>query len=246
MAARPLVNRDVARRRDGHFLASAGKKILLACGIVSSVLYGSMCILAAKRWEGYSSAAQTVSELSAIGSPTRPLWLPLGWAYAMLLAAFGLGVWRTARPGRPLRVVGGLLMSDGILSLGWPPMHQRAVLAAGGGTLTDTLHICWTIVTVLLMLGAIVVGASAFGSRFRLYSVATLAITGVCGALTGRSAQGIQADLPTPFAGVWERISIGAFLLWIVVLALVLLSREAALEPAADLDRPRTGGSGHE
>src|SRR5215471_11886591 len=33
----------------------------------------------------------------------------------------------------------------------WPPMHQRAVLAAGGGTLTDTMHVVWALVTVLLM-----------------------------------------------------------------------------------------------
>ena len=55
-------------------------------------------------------------------------------------------------------------------------MHQRAVLAAGGGTLTDTLHIVWSVVTVLLMMLAIGVAAAASGKRFRLYSIATIVI----------------------------------------------------------------------
>ncbi len=102
-------------------------------------------------------------------------------------------------------------------------MHQRAVLAAGGGTPTDTMHIIWAIVTVLLMLLAIGFGAAALGKRFRLYSIATIVILFVFGGLTGLDGPRIGANLPTPLVGVWERINIGAFLLWVVVLANTLL-----------------------
>ena len=47
------------------------RKTLLVSGIVSSLLYVAMNIFVAMQWEGYSSASQTVSELSAIGAPTR-------------------------------------------------------------------------------------------------------------------------------------------------------------------------------
>ena len=151
----------------GNSLTHGSRRLLLSCGILSSLLYVAMNIYFPMLWDGYSSASQTVSELSAVGAPTRLLWALLGSVYALLLAAFGYGVWQSARGNRPLRVVGGLLITDGILSLGWPPMHQRAVLAAGGGTLTDTMHIVWAIVTVLLMLLAIGFGAAALGSRFR-------------------------------------------------------------------------------
>ena len=43
------------------------------------------------------------------------------------------------------------------------------------------------------------------------------------GALTGWDGPRVAANLPTPWIGVWERISIGAFLLWVVVLAVPLL-----------------------
>ena len=135
--------------------ASASGKMLLACGIVSSLLYAAMLVFIPMVWDSYSSAAQAVSELSAIDAPTRALWVPLGLVYTVLVMAFGFGVWRTASGNRALRIVAALLVAYGAIGLGWPPMHQREVLAAGGGTLTDTLHIVWTMATVLLMLLAI-------------------------------------------------------------------------------------------
>ena len=66
-------------------------------------------------------------------------------------------------------------------------------------------------------------GAVALEKRFRVYSVATMVIVLGCGAVTGTYASRIQADLPTPWVGVWERISIATFTGWIAVLATVLL-----------------------
>jgi hypothetical protein len=41
--------------------------------------------------------------------------------------------------------------------------------------------------------------------------------------LTGTHAPQIQANLPTPWAGVWERINTTAFMVWIAMLAITLL-----------------------
>jgi hypothetical protein len=197
-------------------------RVALLCGIVSSLLYVAMNAFIPMRWDGYSSAAQTVSELSAIGAPTRPLWVSLGTVYTLLVAAFGWGVMTTVRRNGAMRVAGGLLMAYGIIGLGWPPMHLREVLAAGGATLTDTLHIVFAIVTVFVMLLAIGFGGAAGGRGFRLYSIATMVVLFACGALTIPDALRIQANLPTPWVGMWERINIGVFLLWVVVLAISL------------------------
>ena len=43
------------------------RRSLLVCGIMSSLLYVGMNVVVAMRWEGYSSASQTVSQLSAVG-----------------------------------------------------------------------------------------------------------------------------------------------------------------------------------
>jgi len=198
-----------------------GLKILLICGILSSLLYTALNVFVPMLYEGYSSVSQTISELSAIGAPTRTLWIVLSIPYTLLVTAFGWGVWTSAKRNRPLRVVGGLLIVYGIIGIAWPfaPMHLRG----DEFTLTDIMHIVLASVTVLLMFLAIGFGAAVFGKRFRYYSIATMLILFAFGVLTGLDGPRIAANLPTPWVGVWERINIGVFLLWIVVLAIALL-----------------------
>jgi hypothetical protein len=199
---------------------------LLACGVLASALYGAMIALVPLGWVGYRSADRVVSELSAIGAPTRDLWVPLGAVWAVLMTAFGWGVWLSAGENRRLRGVGLLLLAYGLFNIfPWPPMHQREVLAAGGGTLTDRLHIVWSCAALSFMLVAMGFGAVALGATFRLYTVATMVVLVAFGVLTGVDSPRLSGNLPTPLIGVWERISIGAFLLWIAVLAVAMWPR---------------------
>jgi hypothetical protein len=199
----------------------------LVCGILSSLLYVAMNILVAAQWPAYRSASQMVSELSAVDAPTRPLWVVLAMVYTVLVSGFGWGVWMAAGENRRLRVAGILILVYGALGLIWPfaPMHLREALAAGGGTFSDTVHIALAATTVVIYLLALGFAAAALGKGFRLYSLATMVALAVFGILTFRDAPGIDAGLPTPLIGVWERINIGLFLLWVIVLALALLAR---------------------
>ena len=65
-------------------------------------------------------------------------------------------------------------------------------------------------------------GATAFGKRFRLYSIATIVVLLAFGGLTFLDAPRLQANLPTPWIGLWERICISVFLIWIAALAALL------------------------
>lgn len=209
------------------------KKALLVCGILASLLYIAM--MQAIRYEGYNWTSQTISELSAVGAPTRPVWFWLGWVYTALVLAFGWGVWKSAGTNRALRVVGAMILFSGALSVIWPfaPMHQRVVLAAGGGTFSDTMHIALSIVTVPLFLLTVGFGATVFGKWFRLYSVTTIGIAFVAGAFTAVYGPRIAANLPTPRLGLWERINIAAYMIWLVVLAGTLLRRKAGTRGVA-------------
>lgn len=210
------------------------RKALLSCGILSSLLYVAINILVPMTWAGYSPVSQTVSELSAIGAPTRQLWLWLVIPYTLLSIAFGGGVWLSGERNRPLRIVGSLLIANGVLGIFWPPMHLRGAEF----TLTDALHIAFSIVTVVIFMLEIGFGAAALGKRFRLYSIATMIVMTAFGILTAFDAPRIAANLPTPWIGVWERLSIGVYLVWVVVLAAALLrvpvaSRKLTLATAA-------------
>jgi uncharacterized protein DUF998 len=179
--------------------------------------------------EGVQLQSQTVSELSAVEAPSRPLVIPLLAAHSVLVISFGLGVSECARTRRPLRVTGGLLMGLGASDLAAPfyPMHQREAVARGEKSRTDTMHITVTSVNRLLILLAIGFGSAAFGGRFRRYSIGTILVLVAAGGLTATRASRLEADLPTPWAGVSERISIGGYLLWQAVLAAALLRAEA-------------------
>ena len=206
------------------------RRTLAGSGIAAAVLYIAMTMTVGRLWDGYSIASQTISELSAIDAPTRPLWIALAAAYTALIAAFGWILWRVAPPNRALGAVGALVLAQAVFGVFWPPMHQRAVLAAGGGTLTDTLHIVWTVVTGVLFMLAMGFGAAAFGRRFRIYSITTMAVVFASGAWAGTYASRMQADLPTPGVGVWERINTTAFMVWVAVLAIVVFRKSRGVD----------------
>ena len=201
------------------------RKVFIACGILSSLLYVAANIVGPRRWREYSLSSHTVSELSAIGAPSRPLVIPILAAHGALVVPFGVGVWQSAGRHRGLRVTGALLVGLGISDLPAPffPMHRREALARGERSHTDAMHIAVTSVNSLLILLAIGFGSTAFGRRFRLYSIGTILVLVATGGSTATQASRVEANLPTPWAGVTERISIGGYLAWQVVLAIALL-----------------------
>lgn len=206
----------------GNFL----NRLLLTCGILSSLWYVAINIIVPMQDPGYNVASQTVSELSAIGSPTRYLWNLLSPFYSLLIIPFGWGVWLSSGQNRKLQIVGVLMLIYGFSGFFWPPMHLRTALATGGGSLTDTAHIVFAMVTIALMLLMIGFGAAALGKKFRLFSIICILVFIVFGILIGLDSPGISADLPTPRLGIWQRINIGVFLLWVVAFAVSLFREE--------------------
>src|SRR3954466_5490296 len=142
------------------------RKALLDCGIASSLLYVAANMLGARRWRDYSLASQTVSELSAVGAPSRPLVVPLLTAHGVLVIPFGVGVRESAGRRRGLRVAGSLLVGLGASDLPAPlfPMHRREALARGERSRTDTMHIVLTSVNSVLILLAIAFASTALGN----------------------------------------------------------------------------------
>ncbi len=209
--------------------ATTLQKFLLLCGIFSVIWYAIINSIVPIQYPGYSIVSQTVSELSAIDAPTRVIWFMLCIFCSLFLIAFGCGVWLSAGQSKKLRFVSVIIVFDAAAGFFWPPMHKREIIAAGGGTLTDTLHLVWAFVHLASMLLMIGFGAAALGRRFRIYSIATVVVFIVFGILTTRESQGIEAGGPTPYIGIWERINIVASMLWIVVFAIALLRKRSVM-----------------
>jgi Protein of unknown function (DUF998) len=208
------------------------RKILLTCGIVSSVWYVVTDVIGTLRYPGYSYADQWFSELTAQGAPTRDFMVALnGIPYTLLVGAFAEGVRTSAAPKRAARITAAMLLlyaafgfAGGVLF----PMKPREALAAGEGTLRNTMHIPATAVMSLFIVLAVGFGSTLLGKRFQYYSYATIAILLVFGALTSLQAGRIATNEPTPWAGIEERMNSYGIMLWVAVLAVGLLRGQEA------------------
>ncbi len=215
--AEPAVSGDTLRR------------ILLACGILAFLLYVTTDVLGGLRYDGYSFTSQTISELGAIGAPSKSFVDPLFIAYGVLALAFGIGVFgEAAGRSRALRITGALLIGSAAVGIAGSSLFSTffSMDQRGAGSLTGDLpHIILAGVLVLLQLLAIGFAAFALGGRFRAYSLATLMTVIVLTAMTVPFASRLAAGQATPGLGIIERIDVYALVLWMAVLAIALLRR---------------------
>jgi hypothetical protein len=225
------------------------RKILLVCGILSSLIWLGTDIFASLRYQGYNYPFQPISGLSAIGAPTRPFVVPLDSIYSVLKIAFAVGVWMFAGQKRSLRITAGLLVAFGVVDMvaNFFPMHPAEAL----GTLANVMHsILAGGAGALLILLTIGFGASADGKWFGFYSYGTLLVLiliGVIGALPFFDAPRIAANQALPWIGAGERINAYGYMIWMTALAIVLLriqpislrreDRENLVDPGAAISK---------
>ena len=217
----PLRRRAATQGSQRHDVT---RKALLATGPLSSLLYViATDVVAASQWDGYRRTEQMVSELFAVGSPGRDVLVPFTWLYTVLFTAFGVGVWNSVRGNGALRIGGGLLTGYGL----WNIMGALYPLTLGDNA-SIPMHIVATNIQLALMVAAMCFVAAGFHDRMRTYSIVSLAASAVMGMVAFAAAPG-----PNLVLGIGERMSIGAFLLWVAVLAVALWKR-----PAADRTSP--------
>ena len=210
------------------------RKVLLACGIAASLVWLGADILASLLYEGYNYPFQPISGLSTLDSPVRTFLIPIFYLYVVLKIAFALGVWLSAGQKRSLRITAGSLFAWGVIDLAayffpWDP-------GQGLYTLANIIHgILAGGLALLFMLLTIVFGASANGKWFRYYSYGTLLVFLLAGGVMGLLGDPrMEGNLPPPWFGLTERINAYGFMLWMLVLAVILLSVKLARSSLAD------------
>jgi hypothetical membrane protein len=215
---------------------TATKSLLLA-GPAAVVVYVIGDVLSAMLYDGYSYLNQAISELSAFGSPVRPLMVTVILIHNVLLLAFGIGLLRAARR-RSVWWIGALLVAEvvvvGTTAHTFWAMSSRDV-ATG---FNDTMHMAMTAVFGLLVVAMMVLSAVAFPGWFRLYSVATIVVVVGFGMASGFAMSGIEQN-NTPWAGGFERINAYAYFAWLVILAVMAIRHElGSSQTEGDLTSP--------
>ncbi|MGX1161248.1 uncharacterized protein DUF998 [Arthrobacter sp. SLBN-100] len=208
-------------------------KGLILAAIPAVAVYVITDVVSALLYKGYSFLDQAISELSAFGSPVRPLMVTAILTHAALLLAFAIGVLRVARRGSALWWIGAIGVA-GFLVVGIPNHTFWAMSSRGTVTgFNDTMHITLSIVFTVTVIATMILSAIAYRGWFRLYAMATLAVVVAFGAAAGFAIRGIEQN-ETAWAGGFERINAYAYLAWLIMLTVMVTHHE--------LGSPRVGG----
>jgi hypothetical protein len=92
------------------------------------------------------------------------------------------------------------------------------------------IHLLEGMLAMLMIFTAMGIAATAFGTRFRVYTIATIVLALGFGAWAGLDARRIEHGLATPWVGVKERIFWYGYQSWYIVLALTLLRQRVESE----------------
>jgi hypothetical protein len=210
------------------------RRVLLICGIAASLVWLGADIIASLLYESYNYPFQPISGLSALNSPIRSLVIPLIYLYVVLKIAFAVGIWMTAGQKRSLQITAGSLLAWGVIDLAgyffpWDPNQ-------GLYTLTNIIHgILAGGLALILMLLAIIFGANANGRWFRYYSYGTLLVFLLAGGVMGLLGNPrMEGNLIPWWFGLAERINTYGFMIWMLALAVILLSTKLASSSLAD------------
>ena len=186
---------SLSQHVSGPFRGSDGTKSAARWGVLSSILYViGIDVVAALRYpDDHNSANQMVSELFAVGAPTRTLMVWLSIPYNFLVFTLAAGVWASAGDDRATRLTAAALVGNGALSIAGLflfPMDVRGTV----GSQRDALHIVATIAMSIFIVAVMAFGAFVHGT-----------------------------PEPTPWVGLAERVNIYATMLWLAVLAVCFL-----------------------
>jgi hypothetical membrane protein len=221
-------HRDVMSRGQRGLMIN---EVLLMAGIAAVVVYVIGDLVSSLLYDGYSYIDQWISELSAFGSPVRPLMVTVILTHGVLLVAFGVGVLRVSRR-TSLSWVGGLLIAIGVVGF---PTHTVWAMSSRGmeGGFNDTMHATLSVVFGVLLIAAMALSAVAYRGWFRVYSLVTIAVVVGFGMASSFAIQGIEQN-DTPWAGGFERINAYATFAWLVVLAVTVMRREVPAAQSRD------------
>ena len=189
---------------------------LLVCGLIASLLYAATDIVAGLLYPSYSFTAQAISELFAIGAPTSGFVVPIFTFCSLLVLAFSVGVWVSAKGSRAIRLTSLTFVGNAVNGLVlWNiyPMHMRGAEP----TFTDTMHIVLAGVGVVFVLLAVCIVALSSRGWLRVYTFVAILVLLVPGAIVFLTIPGLVMGEPTPYVGLTERISTYGYYLWQIV-----------------------------
>ena len=194
-------------------------QVLLFCGVLAPLLYLATDRLAGRLLNGYSFAAQSMSELSAAGCPTGPLVVSLNLVAALLMIAFVVCVWRSGDQALLRRITGGLLTGNAALGLIATLFFPTRFGVRPGFGSPGVIIMFFSVVCFVL---AMLFGAAALGGWIRVLSIAIPVSYILLAVLRFATVASPSKGQAASLIGAQERTMVYSFLLWVMALAIHL------------------------
>lgn len=196
------------------------QSVALGAGILAPLLYTATVAVGAAFQPGYSHIANAISELleAGRGAALEPFML----LYNLLIVAFALGVAASlARRDLLFRIGARLLGFGGVLGLMMTPFPMDPI--GSPATATGLTHLVIAGMMSVTSMACLLCFALAWrrqvaGGARSVYAFLSLAVVFVSGGIAA-----ISAANGWPLMGLFERLTIGTYLAWMMVLAIDLL-----------------------
>ena len=195
------------------------KKYYASLGIITPLVYLFAVVLGGFIMPNYSHTYNTISELTGAGFPDILILDFLFMLYNVLLVAFSVGGLVFFQPVkvRMARILFALLLAAGLIGLlfSFFPQDMRGAPPTASGK----IHIILAgIISPVTVASAILAGFTFKSDPiYQELSAFSFAMGAVILATGGATAISIAVD--SPFGGIFERLTIGAFLVWFLFLA---------------------------
>ena len=197
-----------------------------AAGALAPIVYGVTVIAGAAAISGYSHLDDPISSLTEAGR-TDVSWIPYAFLlYNLLVGLFSTVTLARARHDPVWRAVFLLLLLTAACGLLMWPLRQDPI--GSPATYSGVLHVVLAAVESLSSIAVVAMSMRQFHARgeaaLTAFCAAALAIVIVFGA-----AAALATANGWPLMGLFERLTIGAFEAWILVIAVALMRRPTLL-----------------
>lgn len=204
------------------------KKLFLASGAASALVYLFAVVLGGLLRRDYSHVSHAISELTGSGAPNRELLNVLFNIYGLLSIVFAIAALNhvKAYASRAADASMILFLVISVFTFLWVffPMDERGAEATFKGAVHIAIAAVVSPSTIICMLLA----GLGFKRRkdmkgYAVYSLISSALVLVSGMMAAISPGN---TLLLPYMGLFERVTIGLYLLWMLVTSIRFLSQE--------------------
>ena len=190
-------------------------RAVLVAALAATLLFISADLVALRQWKGYDYIHQSMTQLAAIGAPTRSWTLPLSIGHDLALLVVGVALWLVAGRNVALRITASLVIVGAITWLVGGLFPAR--IGETPQRLSPAVILGATAVVASVL--AIVFGAAALSGWFRVISV------GVLAAFALLTVLGLMQT--SPRTGLQERVMAYTTLAWTVLLGVAVMTAQA-------------------